>query len=429
MNNPARNPRAPKMRLHKPSGRAVVTLTDKTTGRRRDFYLGEYDTPDAHAAYAELVRDYLARGRRLDLADPVVEVASAIEQIQTPSDATSVARLVLDYSKHIDKQGGVKPEHIQEVKRAIRYARIAHHTLPGGQTVQCGVLSVSEFGPLALQSVRQTMIDARKSNGEQWKRKTINERLKYVVMMFEWAVTKERAPMHLPYALKCVKPLKRGEFGVPEGKKRKAVPLSYIKAVKPHVSPIVWAMIQVQLRMVSRANEVCIMRPIDIDTTGKIWIYRPTTHKTERFGHELEKFINPDCQEYIKPLLAGRAVGAYLFSPQESYAAKRKQEAKGERRDGQTETKRKTTRSMGERYNSSSYNRAIERACDKAKIPRWTTHQLRHAGYVAAKKQVGMEKALLLLGDRSLRMDEVYGEQSREMGVEAAGTLKIAGAA
>lgn len=421
--------RTPQLRHHRSSGRAVVTLTDKTTGMRRDFYLGEHGTPEAHAAYADLIRDWLARGRRLDLTPPEAETVSLIDKAQKPADLDSVARLVADYAKYIDTEKGVKPEQIREIKRAIRYARIALHSPPGEQPLVCGALSVAEFGPKALQSVRKAMIDARKANGKPWTRKTINERMKYVVKMFRWAVSEERAPVHLPAALECVEPLRRGQFGVPDGTKRTAVPLAHVKAIKDHVNPIVWAMVQVQMRMVARAGEVCAMRPIDIDTTGEIWIYKPTSHKTEHHGHALEKFISPECQEYIKPLLAGRAVDAYLFDPREAYALQRAQDAEVRRRENQTDTPRKSGRKIGERYTTGSYGRAIERACRAAKVPKWTTHQLRHRGYSEAKKQIGVEKALLLLGDKSARMDEVYGEKSREMGIEGAGVLKIKGAA
>ena len=37
-------PQIPSYRLHKPSGQAVVTLSDTNTGRRRDVYLGAYGT-------------------------------------------------------------------------------------------------------------------------------------------------------------------------------------------------------------------------------------------------------------------------------------------------------------------------------------------------------------------------------------------------
>jgi hypothetical protein len=49
---------------------AVVDLPDSETKRRRAFYLGEFGTPESHAAYLRLLADWQARGRRLPDADP-----------------------------------------------------------------------------------------------------------------------------------------------------------------------------------------------------------------------------------------------------------------------------------------------------------------------------------------------------------------------
>jgi hypothetical protein len=47
--------RVPKYRLHKTTGRAVVTIDG------RDFYLGPYNSPESRAKYDELRRDDLLR--------------------------------------------------------------------------------------------------------------------------------------------------------------------------------------------------------------------------------------------------------------------------------------------------------------------------------------------------------------------------------
>ncbi|MGC4033711.1 MAG: hypothetical protein QM754_18655 [Tepidisphaeraceae bacterium] len=53
---PARK-RIPSLRLHKPSGQAVVTLNGK------DYYLGRHGTPEAQAAYESRIGEYLLAGR------------------------------------------------------------------------------------------------------------------------------------------------------------------------------------------------------------------------------------------------------------------------------------------------------------------------------------------------------------------------------
>ena len=51
--------RIPSYRLHKPSGRAVVTLDG------HDFYLGPYGSQQSRAEYERLVGEWLAGGRSL----------------------------------------------------------------------------------------------------------------------------------------------------------------------------------------------------------------------------------------------------------------------------------------------------------------------------------------------------------------------------
>ncbi len=50
---------APNYRLHKPSGRAVVTLKDK------DYYLGPYGSLESQQAYNRLLAQYYQHGRNL----------------------------------------------------------------------------------------------------------------------------------------------------------------------------------------------------------------------------------------------------------------------------------------------------------------------------------------------------------------------------
>src|SRR3982751_3984410 len=55
---PARTPRTPSYRLHRPTGQAVVTLNG------RDYYLGRHGSPASRAEYDRLIAEWLANGRR-----------------------------------------------------------------------------------------------------------------------------------------------------------------------------------------------------------------------------------------------------------------------------------------------------------------------------------------------------------------------------
>lgn len=389
--------RTPSLRHHKASGQAVVTLTDAETGRRQDFYLGTFGEPAAHRRYAEAIADWRAQGQRLPSPAPREPIAA-----KPPTEAM-VGRLCLDYIRHREAKGGVSDSQLDCIRSAVRITRLT-----------CGHLPVAEFGPLALQRVREAMLAVRYGKSQKpWKRTTVNRRVKHVIGMVEWAVSKERAPIHLPAALACVKSLRAGEFGVEDGDPIKPVPDAHIEAIRPHVSSVVWAMIQVQRYSGARPGEACIMRAVDIDTTGSVWAYIPTRHKNEHRGHDRVIYLGRRSQQAIRPHLSARAVDAFLFDPRSSCAdRKRARATEGQpRRPGQKPNKTKTGRRVRDHYTVDSYRQAINRACEKAGVPKWNPNQLRHNAATAARAAFDGEAAQLVLGDKSSRMVDTYAER------------------
>ena len=73
-------PRIPKLRHHRPSGRAVVTLCD------RDCYVGPWGTMTARIEYDRLIRLWLANGRRLDDENADLRISELIDRYQTFAD-------------------------------------------------------------------------------------------------------------------------------------------------------------------------------------------------------------------------------------------------------------------------------------------------------------------------------------------------------
>jgi integrase len=52
----------------------------------------------------------------------------------------------------------------------------------------------------------------------------------------------------------------------------------------------------------------------------------------------------------------------------------------------------------------------IVTACDKAKVPRWHPHQLRHKAATWLRKEFGLDVARVVLGHRSPTITEQYAE-------------------
>jgi integrase len=275
-----------------------------------------------------------------------------------------------------------------------------------------------DFGPSALKAVRQQMIDAGGS------RKYVNKLVTRIKMMFRWAVSEELLPAPVFQALQAVPGLKRGRCGARESVPVKPVPEENIEAIRTHVSRQVWALIRLQLLTGARPGELVVIRPIDLDTSGNIWLYKPVEHKTAWHDHERTIYIGPRGQDVIRPFLHRRAVDAYLLSAAE---------AEQERRD-ELHAHRKTPLSCGnspgtnkkrrprvrprDHYDVNSYRRAIQRGCVKAGIPSWHHHQLRHNAATLLRREFGLEAARIILGYRSPAITCVYAELDKGKAIE-----------
>jgi hypothetical protein len=128
-------------------------------------------------------------------------------------------------------------------------------------------------------------------------------------------------------------------------------------------------LIQLQLHTAARGGELLKLRAIDIDTTGNVWLYHPTDHKTAHHGHKRTIYLGPQAQSIVHEFMINRPVDAYLFSPREA-EAERHVHAKTHRRPNHKPNLKKTSRVIGDYYTRDSYRRCIARACKQANTPK-----------------------------------------------------------
>jgi integrase len=64
-------------------------------------------------------------------------------------------------------------------------------------------------------------------------------------------------------------------------------------------------------------------------------------------------------------------------------------------------------------YDVKAYRRAIARACERAGVPSWHPHQLRHNAATRYRRERGIEVARVLLGHRSAVTTAIYAEADR----------------
>ena len=225
-----------------------------------------------------------------------------------------------------------------------------------------------DFGPLALKSVRQRMIEM------DWCRTNINKAIGRLKRMVRWAAENELIPPETYHRLQAVAGLRYGRSGARESEPVKPVSDSAVETTLPHMPPTLRAMAELQRITGMRPGEVCNMRGRDLETSGQIWIYRPEFHKTRHHGRERLIFLGPKAQEILRPFLR-TDLQAALFSPAQADA---------ERRAARHEA-RKTPMSYGnvpgsnrcrnpkrkpsQKYDTTAYGRAIAYACNQAFPP------------------------------------------------------------
>src|SRR5262249_38615653 len=111
-----------------------------------------------------------------------------------------------------------------------------------------------------------------------------------------------------------------GKTTARETEKVRPVAEEHVEATLPYLRPVVRAMVQFQRFTGARPGEVCLVRPIDIDTRNPAcWVYWPARHKTEHHDQERIILIGPRAQEALRPFL-GTKVDAYCFCPAEEEA-------------------------------------------------------------------------------------------------------------
>ena len=397
-------PQVPSYRRHRPTGQAVVTLSG------RDIYLGTWNTKASRAEYDRLIGEWLACGRTLPRS-------------QTDLTIAELCNAYLSWAKGYYRCDGRPTGQIEVVKLTIRRLRENY-----------GATLVSEFGPLKLEAHQQRLA------GTGISRNTVNRQVGTVRRMFRWAVSKELLPVTIFQALAAVPGLRKGRSAAREPVPIRPVGDEVIEATLPRLSAVVADMVGVQRLTGCRPQEVCMIRPCDIDTSGDVWAYKPEGHKMEHLGRERTIFIGPKAQAILLPYLL-RDKQTYCFAPTESERQRnaiRRENRKSPMTPSQSRRRPKSTprRTAGEGYSSDSYRRAIERAVTKVnldrktkaeaeghdkydKLPAWKPNQLRHTLATQVRREFGLEAAQVVLGHAEADTTQIYAERDYDKAADA----------
>jgi integrase len=390
------SPKVPKYRLHKATGQAVVTINGK------DHYLGKHGTLASKDKYGKLISEHLGRPLPMRMLKDKQAKAPAPAGDDAPEPAT-IAELL----EHFDtwcsgyyRKNGKLTSHYHAIKRACKALREA-----------CVNMPASKFGPLDLKALREKFIEAGLC------RATVNGRIGSIKQFFAFATENEMIPPSVYHGLLAVKGLKQGRTTAPDPPPVGPVSEAAVNAIEPHVSRQVWAMVQLQWLTGMRPGEAMQMRTCDVNRTGKVWEYRPASHKTQHFGKQRVIWLGERAQ---RVLLEGNwfrlTLDEYLFQPREAMAAH--YDARAALMDqGKGQARRSKRRRMraGVRYSTVTYGLAIRRGCQKAGIESWAPNMLRHAAATRLRRELGdTDGVRTVLGQSSIAMTERYAREDHD---------------
>ena len=404
-----RKPRQPQYRRQRRPGSQPDTAYTTLSGQR--IALGRYDSPESHREFARVVHEWEQRGRMREV--------KAVE--------LTITQLCARYWLHIADSHRAKPENAKPMIRAI------------GELY--GDTPARQFGPKRLKALQASMAERIGRNHKTWSRSYVNKMIRAVRSMFRWAVSEELIEATVLDALCTVEGLRARDRRARETAPRNAPPAAHVDAIKRFVARQVWAMVQLQRLTGARPGELVIMRPVDLDMSSDIWLYRPATHKMAHAGRDRVITIGPRGQDVIRPFLATRPLHSYMFSPKEAEAERRivrRAARKSKVQPSQLDRSRPGACRLNDHYTTCTYARAITRGIKDAFRPEgmsanqfakwkpgehWTPHQLRHGRATEVREALGEEAAQVTLGHARIDTTRLYGERNLAKAIEVARKL------
>ena len=374
-------PRIPKYDHHRPTGQARVRIRGKT------HYLGKFGSKASREKYRQLIAEM------------------SLPPSPAPDGELTVLELVNLF------WADCKTRYVKDGKPTSEIRNYGYALAPVLSLY--GLEIVSNFGPRALLACRAELI--RKG----FVRRRINQHVYRIRRCFQWGVGRELVSETTWRALLAVEGLRKGQSQVSDRAPIGPVPDEHVWKIEPFVSPQVWAMVQLQFWSGCRPQEATLIRACDLNMSGKIWEYRPPTHKTEHYDRTRIIFVGPKAQAVIRPFLS-LDLDRPLFRPcdaREAWIA-------GVRKRDQTPSRiRKPLRTAREQYTVATYGYAIRRACKRAEIPNWSPNQLRHAAATRIRRQFGLEASQVVLGHAHANVTQIYAERDFELARNIAGEI------
>ena len=377
---------------HKASNRAFVRLNGT------DIYLGFYGTKESKEEYNRVISEWLANNRRL---------SSGSTNSQKEITVNGVCLAFLKHANiYYRKEGRLTSEYNEyEV-----ISRILNE--------HCGTLPAMKFTRRILKTIREQLIPL------EWKRSTLNARIKKIKHIFKWAAQEEMITASVYQELQILEGLKIGRSACPESEPVTPVPLDVYEKTIEFCPPIVADMARIQYLSGMRPGEICALRMCDLDRSKDVWLYDYKEHKTAHHGHDRTIMFGRRAQAILTPYLmeAEGELERFLFSPRDSVHLanlEKRRKRKSKVQPSQISRAKKNPKIRpSERYDTDSYRRALQRAAKKAGVDRWFPNQLRHTRATEIRKEYGLEAAQIILGHENADVTQIYAERDKQKGID-----------
>ncbi len=235
----------PKYRKHRASGQAIVTIAGQS------HYLGPHGTAASRTEYDRLSTEWIANGRQVSVA---------------PDLGLTIAELIQRYRQHVRQyyvKNGRPTSEQHDIASAVRFVRLLYADK-----------RVGEFGPLSLKAVRQKMIESG------WARSTFNRQVQRIQRMFRWGVENELVAASVYQALKAVNGLRKDRSAARETNLIGPVSDAVVETTIAALPQVVADMVRFQRLTGCRPQDVCLVRPCDVETGSDVWVFIPTEQKT-----------------------------------------------------------------------------------------------------------------------------------------------------
>lgn len=380
----------PKYRHFKPRNLGFVEFRGK-----RHYFPGKHGSPESIAEYGEFVR-------RNVIEEPLV--APPTREERAGLIFADLVNRWLDWA-----ETGLRGSREFEIYRRVLLL----------STERYGETPLHEFGPLRLLEFQRWLAETEhvreyRGKGGQVTRErryrltrgTVNHLIGNLRRVFKWGVSRELVAPDQLAGLMSVGGVRQSSAVVADPAPRRPVSWSTIESTLPHLPAAVQSMVLIQWFTGCRPQDVCQLRPCEIDRSVSPWVWSPSSHKNAHRGQSLTIFLGAKSQSVLLSLIDAAADPTqFLFRP-----------AGGKR----------------ERYQADTYGKAvlyglaklapvrIRQPFSRAKfsaagLEYWTPHQIRHARATEIRAKHGIEASQAALGHASIDATQIYAKRNLDL--------------